>query len=951
MMQCKRSFLTIGLWLTLAVAAIAAGGDPVARDDSYTILKNSSLFLEAPGVMANDSDPDGDPLTTGLVTGPSSGTLVFGGMGRFTYTPNAGFIGTDEFRYRVSDGSNWSNVAAVSLRVTDAGNHRPVGNPEGYATPMNTPIVVPPPGVLANDSDPDSDTLMARLQTLPSNGTLAFAFDRSFTYTPNAGFVGTDWFEYRAYDSWHSGPVLVTIQVGTANQPPAANDDQYTLLKDTMFALAAPGFLVNDTDADGDPLTAELVAGPTSGVLTLLENGMFAYTPNAGYSGTDSFTYRVCDVFNPGNVATVSLRVTDAGNHRPVGGLDVYDTSMNTPLVVPPPGVLANDSDPDGDVLMARLQTLPRNGRLFFNFDGTFRYVPYTGYVGCDSFFYEAYDGWHSALVLVVIQVDAQDQPPTATQDQYTLLRNSSFTLAAPGVLANDTDPEGDPLSAALATGPVNGVLALNANGSFTYTPNAGFEGADTFTYSATDGMHPTTATTVALRVTVAGNHRPLAAADGYYMHPGGVLQVPAPGVLANDTDADGDTLMARLATLPAHGALVFNWNGSFTYTPDPGYVGVDSFTYRAYEGLHSTAATVTINVTAGTITIDVTPNAGSWTLTGPAGFTTITGAGDRLGAAAITNAPPGAYILTCNDNVPDYDPPVPETRTLAAGGTISFTPVYTDAWGTITIDVAPDAGSWTLTGPAGFTTITGTGDRTGGAAITHAPVGAYVLTCDDNIPDYDPPAPQTRTLGAGGTIAFMPRYRPEGSPEEITIYLPGGVPLVLVRIPEGGFQMGSPDTERSRFSNEGPVHTVSIGYDFYMGKYEVTKEQWEALMGSWRYGFGNNNGPVNNVSWGGAQNFITALNTHIANTHQGPATFRLPSEAEWEYACRAGTQTRFFFGDSLSVGDREEDGPAGTLPGNRSDYMRLYVVDVPNSRRLGNDIGRDETAQPVWPP
>ena len=152
-----------------------------------------------------------------------------------------------------------------------------------------------------------------------------------------------------------------------------------------------------------------------------------------------------------------------------------------------------------------------------------------------------------------------------------------------------------------------------------------------------------------------------------------------------------------------------------------------------------------------------------------------------------------------------------------------------------------------------------------------------------------------------------------EGEVEAKTILLPGDVPLELVRIPAGSFQMGSPDSELSRYSNEGPVHPVTINYDFYMGKYEVTQAQWLAVKGSspggytWDYGQGDSY-PAYYVSWDDAQVFITALNTHITNTGQGPATVRLPSEAEWEYACRAGTQTRFYFGDSLSVGDECED-------------------------------------------
>ena len=158
---------------------------------------------------------------------------------------------------------------------------------------------------------------------------------------------------------------------------------------------------------------------------------------------------------------------------------------------------------------------------------------------------------------------------------------------------------------------------------------------------------------------------------------------------------------------------------------------------------------------------------------------------------------------------------------------------------------------------------------------------------------------------------------------ETVTILLPGNMPLELVQIPAGSFQMGAPETERGNWGSEDLVHTVTIGYDFYMGKYEVTQGQWLAVMGSWpgeeapssTYGAGADY-PAYNVSWDDAQAFITAVNVHITATGQGSATMRLPSESEWEYACRAGTQTRFYFGDSLGVADYCED------DGVRSQYM-----------------------------
>ena len=199
----------------------------------------------------------------------------------------------------------------------------------------------------------------------------------------------------------------------------------------------------------------------------------------------------------------------------------------------------------------------------------------------------------------------------------------------------------------------------------------------------------------------------------------------------------------------------------------------------------------------------------------------------------------------------------------------------------------------------------------------------------------------------------------PDDCEWEWTVMLPGGVPLVLVQVPAGTFQMGSPATERSRNSDEGPVHTVTIGYAFYMGKTEVTQRQWLALMGSWPgtapsfpYGWGAAY-PAYYVSWDDAKDFIAALNAHLAATGQGPLTVRLPSEAEWEYACRAGTQTRFSFGDSLGVDDQcEDDGVRSQYMwycGNDRDWGTAAYGTKPVGTKLPNRFGLYDMHGNVW--
>jgi len=172
------------------------------------------------------------------------------------------------------------------------------------------------------------------------------------------------------------------------------------------------------------------------------------------------------------------------------------------------------------------------------------------------------------------------------------------------------------------------------------------------------------------------------------------------------------------------------------------------------------------------------------------------------------------------------------------------------------------------------------------------------------------------------------------------SLSLPGNVTIEFVLIPSGSFQMGSPDSERAHTTSEAPVHTVTLDYNFFMGKTEVTQKQWLTVMGSWPSsaptvgsGLGDNY-PAYNVSWTDAQDFLTALNEYLASSSQSAVTVRLPTEAEWEYACRATTQSRFYFGDSLDVLDSCEDGLAGTLEGMRTDYMWYCGNNTPTGTK-----------------
>ncbi|MBD3915928.1 ThuA domain-containing protein [Nocardioides hwasunensis] len=206
-----------------------------------------------------------------------------------------------------------------------------------------------------------------------------------------------------------------------------------------------------------------------------------------------------------------------------------------------------------------------------------------------------------SAADVLAIYNGTSNAAPVGVADAYTTAEGVALSVPAPGVLANDTDAEGDTLTAGDVTQPGNGEVALAANGSFTYTPVTGFSGTDTFTYRANDGTSKSAPTTVTITVEKAAaepNAEPVAVDDAFTTVSGEPLTLAAPGVLGNDTDADGDQLTATATSQPVNGSVVLRADGSFTYTPDAGFVGKDTFTYTASDGTDTSApATVTITV------------------------------------------------------------------------------------------------------------------------------------------------------------------------------------------------------------------------------------------------------------------------------------------------------------------------------------------------------------------
>jgi VCBS repeat-containing protein len=576
------------------VSVLLNNDAPTPNGDAYATDEDTELF-QNPGVLFNDTDPENDTLRATLVSDPAHGSLTLNPVGFFSYTPDPNFHGSDSFAYKASDGTFESDPVTVTIEVKSIAD-APVAHGDTYTTDEDTPLAIDAGGVLGNDTDGDGDALAAALASGPEHGSLELNPDGSFDYTPNPDFNGTDSFSYRASDgSLESDPGTVAIEVGAVNDAPAANDDAYTTDEDVPVRL---GVLDNDSDVDGDGLSALVVSDPAHGSVERNGDGSLSYRPHRDSNGSDSFSYRASDGELESGLARVTVRVEPVRD-GPNAVDDVFETDEDTPLSLHPDALVANDSHPDGagfSVFTVSGLDDPASGSLDFDGDG-YRFTPAPEFSGSATFRYVVMDGhMEGDSATVTINVRAVNDAPHATDDAYRTDEDTPLTLT---VLGNDTDVEGDGLSVTGLSDPVHGSVEPNGDGSLSYTPDRDFNGTDSFSYRASDGGAESEPATVSIEVG-AVDDSPGAAGDGYQTDEDEPLAVAAPGVLANDSDPDRDGLSATRLSGPVHGSLELNSDGSFSYTPDANYNGPDSFSYQASDaGQDSGPATVTLDIRA----------------------------------------------------------------------------------------------------------------------------------------------------------------------------------------------------------------------------------------------------------------------------------------------------------------------------------------------------------------
>ncbi|MBT6238678.1 MAG: tandem-95 repeat protein, partial [Verrucomicrobia bacterium] len=476
---------------TFAFEIVVGNPAPIANNDTYSVDEDGVLDLAAPGVMGNDTDPDGDGLKVdALLVDPAHGVGVIQEDGSLTYIPNADFNGQDILLYQISDSDGQTAVASVAVTV-NAVNDIPelaadalpevLGEGPSYQWLLEdgqTPIL----NLKDAFGDQEGDTLTYTAFGLPTgmsidpvSGIISGQLQISAS---EKGSLGDGVYEViLTVDDGKGGTRTFVFEIIVSNPPPVANNDSYSVDEESVLFVSAPGILFNDLDPEGDNFTiSRVIQNPQNGALSLDEDGSFNYTPRSDFHGMDSFTYEIVDSDGGVSSATVEVQVIDladppvALDDNYVLGEDAGETLFE---------VQSNDIDPDSTDLRPVVVQNPSNGIVRVDDSNRLFYTPFDDFSGADSFTYSIEDelAQISNTASVSIQVLAGPKNELQNAEIPTVIFQSLDGIETVLTFSEENDPPNaisvsDPDSEELTVSMSveNGIISVNEHPELQYT-------------------------------------------------------------------------------------------------------------------------------------------------------------------------------------------------------------------------------------------------------------------------------------------------------------------------------------------------------------------------------------------------------------------------------------------------------------------------------------------------
>ncbi|EMB9232410.1 tandem-95 repeat protein, partial [Vibrio harveyi] len=546
---------------------------PVAVNDAVSTDEDTAVTID---VLANDSDPENDQLTITNASVPAEQGTVAIVDGKLVFTPAENFNGDATISYTISDGQ-LTDDATVAVTVNPV-NDAPVAVDDTVTTDEDTAVTI---DVLANDSDPENDTLTITAASVPAEqGTVAIV-DGKLVFTPAENFNGDATISYTISDGQLTDDATVAVTVNPVNDAPVAVNDTVATDEDTAVTIDV---LANDSDPENDQLTITNASVPAEQGTVTIVGGKLVFTPAENFNGDATISYTISDGQLTDD-ATVAVTVNPV-NDAPVAVNDAVSTDEDTAVTI---DVLANDSDPENDTLTITAASVPAEQGTVTIVDGKLVFTPAENFNGDATISYTISDGQLTDDATVAVTVNPVNDAPVAVNDTVSADEDTAVTI---DVLANDSDPENDTLTITAASVPAEQGTVTIVDGKLVFTPAENFNGDATISYTISDGELSDDAT-VAVTVNPV-NDAPVAVNDTVSTDEDTAVTID---VLANDSDPENDQLTITNASVPAEQGTVAIVDGKLVFTPAENFNGDATISYTISDGQLTDDATVAVTV------------------------------------------------------------------------------------------------------------------------------------------------------------------------------------------------------------------------------------------------------------------------------------------------------------------------------------------------------------------
>ncbi|MEQ6345674.1 tandem-95 repeat protein [Vibrio cyclitrophicus] len=568
---------------------------PVSGDLAYSVEEDGSITLSQEQLLSQANDVDGDDLTASNLMVDGDATVTANDDGSFTITPDANFNGDIDLTFDINDGVD-TLVATADLTVNPV-NDLPQPQDQAFSIGEDGVLNFTDEDLLTGATDIDGDDLSVEGVTYTgADGVLTDNGDGSYSFAPNENFNGDVNFSFDVSDGTDTVQANIDVSVTPENDPPVAGSTSYTVHEDNSITISDEQLLANSSDIEGEVAIDSVAYTGADGVLEDNGNGTYTFSPNENFNGEVSLDVVVTDEEGATEATTAGISVLEV-NDPPVAGSTSYTVHEDNSITISNEQLLANSSDIEGEFAIDSVAYSGADGVFEDNGNGTYTFSPnenFNGEVSLDVVVTDE-DGATEATTAGVTVLEVND-PPVAGSTSYSVNEDEVITISAEQLLANASDIEGEVAIDSVNYTGADGIFTDNGNGTFSFAPNANFDGDVSLDVVVTDEDGATVATSASIDV-LPINDPPVSGDLAYSIDEDGSIILNQEQLLSQASDVDGDELTASNLSAGDNATVVDNGDGTFTVTLDADFNGNIDLSFDISDGTESIVANADLTV------------------------------------------------------------------------------------------------------------------------------------------------------------------------------------------------------------------------------------------------------------------------------------------------------------------------------------------------------------------